>query len=328
MANDNSTKKIVVTGAAGFIGSAIVSRLNADGREDLVLVDDVDPQKEKNLAGKKYERIIPVDEFIAWFEKNAADVGMVFHMGACSSTVVFDPSVFARLNLNYTRSIWDICTAHQIPLVYASSGATYGDGELGYSDDHELTKKLKPLNPYGQSKHDFDLFALGEAKTPPLWYGLKFFNVYGPNESHKGRMASMVFHGFNQVRTAGFVNLFRSHRPDYSDGGQSRDFVYVKDVVDVCLYLPASHAPSGLYNVGTGKARSFFDMQRAIFKTLGKKEDIRFVDIPEDIRARYQYFTEAPLSKLRSAGYTKEFTSLEKGVEDYIKNYLSPGRTL
>jgi ADP-L-glycero-D-manno-heptose 6-epimerase len=325
MENVKDNKKIVVTGAAGFIGSCVVGRLNRDGYTNLVLVDDADPLKERNLTGKKFLQKLSVDEFLPWFKKHASEVGAVFHFGACSSTVVFDLTVFERLNLNYTKEVWSICTEHQIPLVYASSAATYGDGEQGYDDDHALVGKLKPMNPYGRSKHDFDLWALSQQKTPPRWFGLKLFNVYGPNESHKGRMASMVFHGFNQVSSSGSVNLFKSHRADFKDGGQSRDFVYVKDVVDVSLFLSGSSAPSGLYNIGTGKARSFLDMQKAIFKTLGKKEDIRFVDIPADIRERYQYFTEAPLSKLRRAGYTKAFTSLEEGVEDYIRNHLLSG---
>jgi ADP-L-glycero-D-manno-heptose 6-epimerase len=206
--------------------------------------------------------------------------------------------------------------------VYASSGATYGEGDLGYSDDHELPFKLKPLNPYGESKNDFDKWALSQEKKPYFWAGLKFFNVYGPNEYHKGRMASVVFHAFNQIQASGGMKLFRSHRPDFKDGEQLRDFVYVKDVCSVCLFLMEHRSNSGIYNLGSGKARTFLDLARATFKALGKEEKIEFVDTPADIRDKYQYFTEARMEKLRSIGYDKPFTSLEEGVEDYVGNFL------
>ena len=322
----NECAMFVITGAAGFIGSCLIRRLNDAGETDLVLVDDFsDHAKKANLAGKKFTRQISIETFPAWFEKNASAVSGVFHFGACSNTAEFDERVFDRLNRNYSKVVWKVCTEHKIPLVYASSAATYGAGESGYSDNHAHVSKLRPLNPYGQSKHDFDMWALGEKKTPPRWYGLKFFNVYGPNEAHKARMASMVFHGFNQVQNNGFVNLFKSHRPDFKDGGQSRDFMYVKDAVEVSVFFMKNpQTPSGLYNVGTGTARSFLDMQKAIFAALQETPDIRFIDIPEDIRDKYQYFTEAPLEKLRAANYTRKFRSLEDGIDDYVRNYLIP----
>jgi len=319
---------IIVTGAAGFIGSCLVRRLNDDGYEDLILVDDFsDALKERNLEGKKFLKKISIDDFLPWFKESAEGVSRVFHLGACSNTAEFDERVFDRLNRNYSKAIWSICASHDIPLVYASSAATYGAGELGYSDDHARVSKLKPLNPYGRSKQDFDLWALAENTAPPRWYGLKFFNVYGPNEYHKGRMASMVFHGFGQIQKNGFVNLFKSHKEGFADGGQLRDFVYVKDAIDVAVFLAGSKAPSGLYNVGTGRARSFVDLEMAVFSALGKRPDIRFIDTPLDIRDKYQYFTEAPMEKLAAAGYSKRFHSLEEGVADYVTAYLVPGKT-
>jgi ADP-L-glycero-D-manno-heptose 6-epimerase len=213
-----------------------------------------------------------------------------------------------------------------VPLVYASSAATYGSGSFGYKDDHALVNKLEPLNPYGVSKNEFDKWALQQVKTPPHWYGLKFFNVYGPNEYHKGRMASVIFHSFNQVKDRGYVNLFKSHRPDFRDGQQLRDFIYVKDVVKICHWFSLALPASGLYNLGTGKARSFEDLVKATYSGMERSPDIRFIDMPEDIRDKYQYFTEADMSKLHNAGYREPFYSLEEGVGDYVRNYLLAGR--
>ena len=316
---------IVITGAAGFIGSCLVKRFNGEGVDSLILVDDVkNGIKKNNLADKRYVDLIGIDLFPKWFGGNAAKIDMVFHLGACSDTAQFDKKVFDRLNVNYSKDIWSICAKYNIPLIYASSAATYGAGEAGDDDDHEGGKILKPLNPYGQSKQDFDLWVLRQKETPPRWYGLKFFNVYGPNEYHKARMASMVFNGFNQIKNTGAVKLFRSHKKEFKDGEQLRDFVYVKDVTEVCLFfLKNKDAPSGLYNVGTGKARSFLDLEKAVFMAMGQPVNIQFVDIPEDIRDKYQYFTEAKIEKLRAVGYTRPFTSLEKGVTDYVRNYLA-----
>jgi ADP-L-glycero-D-manno-heptose 6-epimerase len=235
-------------------------------------------------------------------------------------------TLFNELNLDYTKAVWKICTEKKIQLIYASSAATYGLGEQGYKDDESKIPLLKPLNPYGESKNDFDKWALQQSATPPHWYGLKFFNVYGPNEYHKGRMASVIFHSFQQIRNTGKVKLFRSHRPDYKDGAQLRDFVYVKDVVEVIWFLYSKKPKNGIYNLGSGRARTFKDLATAVFNSLGKQTNIEFVDTPADIRDKYQYFTEADMKKLISLGYDREFTSLEAGVRDYVQNYLLQSR--
>lgn len=314
---------IVVTGAAGFIASCLVSRLNEQGYNDLVLVDDFSKtQKHINFQEKKYSQLVERSEFIAWLKTNEDQVQFVFHLGARTDTTEFNKAIFDELNVEYSKSIWQICTDFAIPLVYASSAATYGDGALGYNDDHNIISKLVPLNPYGDSKNDFDKWVLEQTATPFFWAGLKFFNVYGPNEYHKGRMASVIFHAFHQISAKGEMKLFRSHRPDYTDGGQMRDFVYVKDVVDVCLFLMHHRKNSAIYNLGSGKARTFLDLTKATFKAMGVAENISFVDTPEDIREKYQYFTEANMQKLIGIGYTQAFHSLEEGVQDYVTNYL------
>lgn len=315
---------IVVTGAAGFIGSCLVSRLNKDGKTDLILVDDFSrDEKAPNLEGKKFSEKIDRDRFVEWFQENFRKIEIVYHIGARTDTTEFNKAIFDKLNVEYSKALWNICTGHQIPLVYASSAATYGLGEHGYSDNHDVVTKLKPLNPYGDSKNDFDKWVLAQKTCPPNWYGLKFFNVYGPNEYHKGRMASVIFHAFNQISASGGMKLFRSHNPDYTDGGQLRDFVYVKDVVDVILFLGKNKPQNGLYNLGTGEARTFLDLANNTFASLNKASNVSFIDTPADIRDKYQYFTEADMSKLRKAGYSAPFHSLEEGVADYVKNYLS-----
>ncbi len=317
---------IVVTGAAGFIASVLVGALNDEGVQDLILVDKFgDKAKMKNLNKKQYSELIERDNFIEWFEKNNDKVEFVFHIGAKSATTGFEKSVYDELNLNYTKSVWTLCAANEIPMVYASSAATYGDGEFGYDDNHDIVEKLKPLNLYGESKNDFDKWALKQDKTPPNWYGLKYFNVYGPNEYHKGRMKSVIHSAFEQIKEKGSMKLFKSHNPDYADGGQLRDFVYVKDLVEVMLFLWEYEAESGLYNIGTGNARSFLDLAKATFKAMGVKEDISFIDTPIDIRDKYQYFTEANMEKLLSQGYAVPFYNLEDGVEDYVKEFLLKG---
>ncbi len=314
---------IIVTGAAGFIASCLVGKLNEMGFGDIVVVDDFSKtEKANNLEGKTILAKVPRSDFEKWLAEYGNEVKFIFHLGARTDTTEFDKSIFDELNLNYSKMVWNACVKFNIPLVYASSGATYGLGELGYKDDHEITPKLKPLNPYGDSKNDFDIWALEQKNTPPFWAGLKFFNVYGPNEYHKSRMASVVFHAFNQINATEGMKLFRSHNPEFKDGEQLRDFVYVKDVVNVCAFLMDKKPESGLYNLGTGEARTFLDLVRATFKAMGKQEQISFIDTPEDIRDKYQYFTEADMSKLIKAGYSDKFTSLEEGVEDYVKNYL------
>ena len=318
---------IIVTGATGFIGSCLVKKLNDERFFDLVLVDDFsNAKKDINLEGKTFKAKVHRDDFAKWLKENHRFVQFVFHIGARTDTTEMDTKVFDKLNLNYTKSVWQICVEYGLPLVYASSAATYGDGELGYDDNHKIVQKLKPLNPYGVSKNDFDKWALKEKKVPYFWAGLKFFNVYGPNEYHKARMASVIFHAYNQIKEAGEVKLFRSHKPDYKDGEQKRDFVYVKDVVDVCYFLMHHRKDSGLYNLGSGKARTFLDLVNNIFYALDKKPKVKFIDTPIDIRDKYQYFTEANMDKIRSIGYDQPFQTLELGVHDYVKNYLVPGK--
>lgn len=314
---------IIITGAAGFIGSCLVSKLNQEGFTDLILVDDFsDAEKMKNLETKKYSQKIHRDEFIQWLKENQRLVQFIFHIGARTDTTEFNKEIFDRLNLNYTKDIWKICVEFGLPLVYASSAATYGLGEFGYDDNEAVIDKLKPLNPYGDSKNEFDKWALKQEKKPYFWVGLKFFNVYGPNEFHKGRMASVIMHAFNQIQEKGSVKLFRSHNPKFKDGEQLRDFVYVKDVVEVCHFLLHHRKDSGIYNLGSGKARTFLDLVKNTFAGVGKEPKIEFVDTPIDIRDKYQYFTEANMSKLKSIGYSKPFHTLEEGVKDYVKNYL------
>lgn len=318
---------IVVTGATGFIGSVLTGKLDKAGVEDLIVVDDFSrPEKNKNLESRKFIQPVERDDFFQWFDEHHEEVSFVLHIGARTDTTEFDKNVFDILNLNYSKQVWIRCSDYRIPLIYASSAATYGMGEHGYDDNHEIIDKLKPLNPYGESKNDFDKWALKQTGTPPFWAGLKFFNVYGPNEYHKGRMASVIFHAFNQIKDTGKVKLFRSHNPAYKDGEQLRDFVYVKDLTEVILFLMKNQPLSGLYNLGTGKARTFLYLAKATFAALNMEPDIEFIDTPEDIRDKYQYFTEANMGKLRAAGYTGAFTGLEEGVGDYVRNYLVESR--
>lgn len=320
---------IVITGAAGFIGSCMAGKLNNKGFTDLVLVDDFSrADKEPNTVSKSFREKVDRDLFFEWFEHHADEITFVFHIGARTDTTEFDMSVFDRLNLSYTRKVWELCTRHRIPMVYASSAATYGDGTLGYDDaDPSLSELLKPLNPYGISKNEFDKWALKQTEAPPRWYGLKFFNVFGPNEYHKGRMASVIFHAYNQItgQPEGKVKLFRSHNPDYRDGEQLRDFIYVKDVTNVMHFLMEHQSPSGLYNLGTGKARTFLDLVRAVYSAMNLEPAVEFIDTPEDIRDKYQYFTEAKMEKLRAAGYSAPFRTLEESVAEYVQGYLADG---
>ena len=314
---------VIVTGAAGFIGSYLIKKLNQENFTAIVAVDKFDsPDKNNNLNGLRIQERVDLDRFFDWLDKNQETVEFIFHIGAVTDTSEFDTQRLNRLNTQYSKDIWTRCVANQIPLVYASSAATYGLGESGYDDDETLIPSLRPLNPYGQSKQDFDLWALKEKSKPFFWAGLKFFNVYGPHEDHKGRMASVIWHSFHQIRSTGKMKLFRSHNPKFKDGEQMRDFVYVKDVVEVCYFLMTNRKNPGIYNLGSGKARTFLDLTRAVFRAMGKLEDIEFIDTPLDIRDKYQYFTEAKMEKLRSAGYSKPFHTLEEGTTDYVQNYL------
>jgi ADP-L-glycero-D-manno-heptose 6-epimerase len=322
-----STDVIAITGAAGFIGSYLTRLLNRAGYEQLILVDDFSPEEKlKNLDGKTYLQQINRDEFPEWAKEHDGTLQYIFHLGARTDTTEMDYSIHKKLNLDYSKLVWDICTEQRIPLVYASSAATYGNGEHGYTDSHDIVKELQPLNPYGRSKNEFDIWALEQNTAPPFWAGVKFFNVYGPNEYHKERMASVVFHAYRQIKEKGTVKLFRSHNPDYKDGEQIRDFIYVKDAAGICYWLMQHQPANGLYNVGTGQARTFNDLVTAIFHTLNKPVQIEYIDTPIDIRDKYQYFTEADMEKLINAGYQQPITSLEEGVSDYVATYLETGK--
>jgi ADP-L-glycero-D-manno-heptose 6-epimerase len=324
---------IIVTGAAGFIGSCMVRYLNDKGYSNLILADDFGvEEKRKNWESKGYAHIVERYNLFDWLQehRNNISIQIIIHLGARTDTTEFDYAIHEELNLQYSKDVWQYCTANNVSLIYASSAATYGSGEHGYSDDHALIEKLQPLNPYGISKNEFDKWAVLQTEAPPCWAGLKFFNVYGPNEYHKERMASVIWHSFNQIKKNGTVKLFKSHKQGFNDGEQLRDFIYVKDVtgvigwmMDAMIHGLWSVDKNGLYNLGTGKARTFDDLVKATFAGLDKEPQIVYIDMPEDIRDKYQYFTEAGMQKLHNAGYTASFHSLEEGVEDYVRNYLS-----
>jgi ADP-L-glycero-D-manno-heptose 6-epimerase len=314
---------IIVTGAAGFIGSNLVQTLNEKGYRDIVLVDDFSrEEKNRNFKNKEFSALIDRSVFDGWLRSNQRFVQFVFHLGARTDTAEFNWEVFEKLNLGYSKKIWITCAEFGIPMIYASSAATYGDGKHGYSDNPELVTNLEPLNPYGISKNEFDKWVLLQEHKPSFWAGLKFFNVYGPNEYHKGRMASVVYHAFRQISETGEMKLFRSHRNDYRDGGQLRDFIYVKDVTDVMLFLMESRKHPGIYNLGTGKAETFLELVNQTFKAMNLEPKLGFIDTPEDIRDKYQYYTQAEMGKLRMAGYTRNFMPLAEGVPDYVTRYL------
>lgn len=314
---------IVVTGAAGFIGSCTVGMLNAKGIDNIIVVDEFEREdKYPNLEGKSFTAKVHRDDLPHWLWENFARVSFIYHLGARTDTTEQDNAIFQELNLDYSKTIWELCAQHNIPLVYASSAATYGLGEQGYADRHDIIEDLAPLNPYGRSKNDFDIWALAQEKQPPFWTGLKFFNVYGPNEYHKDRMASVIFHTTRQIKATGGMKLFRSHRDDFKDGEQSRDFIYVKDVLSILWFFYQNQKSSGLYNVGTGQARTFYDLAASTFDAMDLEPNISFIDTPEDIRDTYQYFTEADMRKLKQAGYDQPFYSLEEGIQDYVQEYL------
>lgn len=353
---------LIVTGAAGFIGSCMVQYLNERGYGKLILVDDFGvEEKRRNWEGKRFEAIVERYNLFDWLELHTPSIDFVIHLGARTDTTEFDYAVHQELNVEYSQQVWHYCTQKRVPLIYASSAATYGGGELGYDDKQNL-ESLHPLNPYGISKNEFDKWALQQQDFPPFWVGLKFFNVYGPNEYHKGRMASVIFHAFNQIKKDGVVKLFKSHKEGYDDGKQLRDFIYVKDVVKVIGWMMKEYTlkvdslqiteetaspvsvntplqtvnaylssvigglSSGIYNLGTGRARTFEDLVKATFAGMDREPDIQFIDMPQDIRDKYQYYTQANMQKLRDAGYSNDFYSLEEGVDDYVRNYLGKNK--
>ena len=319
----------VVTGAAGFIGSCLVAQLNSIGITNLILVDDFSSvDKNKNLQGKFFDKQIDRVEFLEWLPNHVNIITEVYHIGARTDTAEFNVEVFQRLNLNYSKVLWKICTENAIPLIYASSAATYGMGDFGFDDNHEIVESLTPLNPYAVFKNNFDKWVLKQSSCPPFWIGVKFFNVYGPNEYHKGRMASVVFHAVKQIIETGEMKLFKSHNSRYKNGEQLRDFIYILDVVEILVFMMNTKLYSGIYNLGSGKARTFNDLIKATFRALNLKVNISYIDTPADIRDRYQYFTEANMSKLQSIGYNKPFTNLEDGVGLYVQNYLLTQRYL
>lgn len=314
---------IIVTGAAGFIGSNMVTGLNNSGYHDLVLVDDFSrADRVLNYAGKEFTSLVDRKDFPKWLPEHHKQIQIVIHLGARTDTAEFNLEVFQELNLDYSKELFKHCVEFGLPLIYASSAATYGLGEHGYRDSHRLVQDLQPLNPYGRSKNDFDAWVLEQKYKPFFWAGLKFFNVYGPNEYHKGRMASVVYHAYKQIAATGEMKLFRSHHPDFGDGEQSRDFIYVSDVVDVIIFLMEKRPESGLYNLGTGEARSFLDLVSSTFLAMDIESSITFIDTPADIRDKYQYFTQADMDKLRKAGYENPFISLEEGVKEYVCDFL------
>jgi len=302
---------IVVTGGLGFIGRNLVKELERQGNIGIVVLDT------KNE---------PLDYIFDWLIVNAKEIDCIYHLGAITDTTVMDRNLFDEYNVNASMFIWNICTNYQIPLIYASSAATYGDGEEGFDDEKDIIK-LKPLNPYGWSKQQFDVWAETQEEQPPQWYGLKFFNVYGYGEADKSKMASVIFHAYNQIKETGRIKLFASHHKDYSHGEQKRDFIYVDDIVNICIHFGQNKPTSGIYNVGTGKARTFNDLAKAVFKSLGIPEKISYIDTPKNIRDKYQYFTEAKTLKLRyTAGYVNNFHELEDGVLKYVNKLQNENR--
>lgn len=315
---------IIVTGGAGFIGSSFVAKLNAEGVKDIIIVDELDSNaRAKALANKSYVSYVGKREFIESVRSDSLlkDVTAIIHLGACSATTERNVEYLRENNFEYSRDLAIYCLANNIRYIYASSAATYGNGAQGYSDNIAHIDTLKPLNPYGESKQMMDIWARDQ-KILDKVIGLKFFNVYGPNEYYKGSMASVAWKAFNTINETGGFSLFKSHRPDYKDGEQMRDFVYVKDCCDVMWWLLQHPSVNGIFNVGSGKARSWNDLLNTVFKAMGKPTNISYIDMPEELRDHYQYFTEAPMEKLRAAGYTAPLYSLEDGVKDYVTNHL------
>lgn len=319
-------RPILVTGAAGFIGSRYVEFCNVT-HTPLISVDKLEHFKDRTEhENTHYGEIVNRDDLFAWLKEHQPQLAGVIHLGACTDTTELDEEYLDRMNTAYSKTLWSYCTEKKIPFVYASSAATYGGGENGYDDDESIISQLRPLNPYGESKRLFDLWALDEeraGRTPPSWAGFKFFNVYGYGERHKGSMASVVIHAYDQIRSTGKVKLFRSHRAEIPDGHQKRDFIFVEDVVSVLDFALRKPLSRGIFNLGTGEARTFVDLVTPVFQELGQPVRIDFIDTPPSLRERYQYFTEAKMVRLKEAGYTHSFTPLEAGVKKYVRQLKS-----
>jgi ADP-L-glycero-D-manno-heptose 6-epimerase len=314
---------IIVTGGAGFIGSALIAALNKRGITDILVVDEHDKDKCKNLVNLSFADYAEKNNFLKTVveKKISTDIESVFHIGACSDTTETDAEYLRKNNYQYSKVLSQWATDDNVRLIYASSAATYGDGSKGFSDDEEKIKQLQPLNPYGHSKQLFDLWAHRKGLLKKI-VGLKYFNVFGPNEYHKDDMRSFVVKAFEQIRDTGKVRLFKSHNPDYADGKYMRDFLYIKDAVDMTLFFYDNPKITGLFNIGAGKARTWNDLVKAVFAAMGKAVLIEYIEMPEQLRSQYQYFTEADINKLRKAGYKKQITSLENAIKDYVQNYL------
>ncbi len=321
---------IIVTGGAGFIGSNLVAGLEKRGHNDIIICDTLGhDEKWRNVAKREMAEFIMSNDLFEFLNDHASEISMIYHLGGVSATTETNADLIVQSNFQLPVNLWRWCCRHGTRFVYASSAATYGDGASGFDDDFssDVLETYRPLNAYGWSKHAFDRWVARVVRTgrvrPPQWVGLKFFNVYGPNEYHKGGQRSVVSQIHDKIARGESATLFRSHNPKYPDGGQLRDFVWVQDCVDVMLWLYDNHKVNGVFNLGTGKARSFLDLAHAVYAALDKKPDIKFVDTPENIREKYQYFTEAKMDRLRAAGYSKEFTSLEDGVRAYVQDYLT-----
>ena len=320
----------IVTGGAGFIGSNLLAVLEARGIGPLAVIDTCDnPHKSRNIEKRRGVELVAPEQAFSFLDKHAADLDAIFHLGALTSTTERDVERLDEINVRLSRALWSWCAAHNTPFIYASSAATYGDGALGFDDNNsvEALSRLKPLNPYGQSKHTFDLWVANEVEAgsaaPPVWAGLKFFNVYGPNEFHKGDQASLVPQIYRKAAKGEPYPLFRSHNPNFKDGGQKRDFVFVDDCCDVMIWLTEQKEVGHLFNLGTGAARTFFDLATSVYEATGTAADVVYRDTPTNIRDQYQYFTEARMDRLRAAGYLKPFTKLEDGVTITVQKYLS-----
>lgn len=316
---------IVVTGAAGFIGSCLISYLNRKGFDNLIAVDAIYKQKHPNILNTKIHSYLDRNQFIPWLENNANSIDFIFHIGARTDTTEMNVQIFEELNVLYSKSLWKIAAQHDIPFLYASSAATYGNGALGYSDDHQLISKLKPLNPYGLSKQYFDEWVLFQKQIPTRWAGFKFFNVFGPNEYHKGRMASVIFHAFHQIQNTGNVRLFKSNDPAIKDGEQKRDFIFIRDLLDVLFFFFENPRSNGIYNLGSGQANTFVDLVNYTFEALEKNASIEFIPMPEDLIKTYQNYTCADMSKLHSISYNTPMLPFKDAIQDYVCNYLVEG---